>query len=268
MDAPLEILYQDDWFVAVNKPPGLLVHRSPLDPGETRFALQMVRDQIARPVYPVHRLDKPTSGVLLFAFSPEMLKQTAPLFQTGLAVKKYLAVVRGHLPEEGTLHHPVKEIRDRFLRPRRKQGRNAPVKRIDAVTDYRRLAAVEVPVSVDKYSSSRYSLAALMPKTGRRHQLRQHMKHLSHPIIGDTRYGKGIHNRFFAREFNCRTLLLSAVELGFPHPATGTPVRIQARPHGDFRMILKCFEWETAYPEATAAASPAGFCVAGPPVSV
>jgi tRNA pseudouridine65 synthase len=239
----LEILYRDDYFIAVNKPPGLLVHRSPIDKKETRFALQMVRNLVDRHVYPVHRLDRPTSGVLLFALSPEMLKQAAALFQAGLVAKKYLAVVRGHIPENGTIIHPVKEVRDRFLCRNDKNLAKSAVKNADAVTRFLRLSAVELPVFVDKYPATRYSLAALYPETGRRHQLRQHMKHISHPIIGDTKYGKGVHNKFFAREFNCRSLLLSAVELKFPHPATGKTVSIQAAPHPEFTLILNLFNW-------------------------
>ena len=243
MDKPLEIIYLDDYFIAVNKPPGLLVHRSPIDRKEKRFALQMVRNLVNRHVYPVHRLDRPTSGVLLFALSPEMLKQTAALFQAGLVTKKYLAVVRGYIPEKGTIIHPVKEIRDRFIERKDRQPTAPPGKKPDAVTGYVRLATVELPVSVDKYLATRYSLAALYPETGRRHQLRQHMKHISHPIIGDTKYGKDVHNKFFAREFNCHGLLLSAVELRFTHPVTGKTVTIQAAPHPDFVLILNRFNW-------------------------
>ena len=241
MNKPLEIIYRDDYFLAVDKPPGLLVHRSPIDRKEKRFALQMVRNLVNRHVYPVHRLDRPTSGVLLFALSPEVLKQTAALFQAGLISKKYLAVVRGYIPEKGTINHPVKEIRDRFF-CQKKDGQAAG-KKPDAVTGYLRLATVELPVSVDKYPAARYSLAALYPETGRRHQLRQHMKHISHPIIGDTKYGKDVHNKFFAGEFNCRGLLLSAVELNFSHPVTGKTVTIQAPLHPDFALILNRFNW-------------------------
>ena len=243
MDKPLEIIYRDEYFIAVDKPPGLLVHRSPIDRKERRFALQMVRNLVNRHVYPAHRLDRPTSGVLLFALSPEVLKQTAALFQAGLVAKKYLAVVRGYIPEKGTIIHPVKEIRDRFLCPKDGQAAEPAGKKPDAITGYLRLATVELPVPVDKYPATRYSLAALYPGTGRRHQLRQHMKHISHPIIGDTKYGKDVHNKFFAREFNCRGLLLSAVELNFTHPVTGKTVTIQAPPHPDFALILNRFNW-------------------------
>lgn len=236
----LEILYKDDHFVAVNKPAGLLVHRSPIDRKEKIVAVQMIRNQIGQPVYPVHRLDRPTSGVLLFALSPEIAKQTALLFQTGQVRKKYIAVVRGYIPEQGTVDHPLKEIKDRYIR----RKSDLIEKTYPAVTDYKRLSIIKLPFAVDKYPTSRYSLAELIPKTGRRHQLRRHMKHLSHPIIGDSRYGKDVHNKFFITQFNCRGLLLAAVELSFIHPETGMDVIIIAAPSPDFDLILKEFDWQ------------------------
>ena len=251
----LEILYQDDHFVAINKPSGLLVHRSPIAKREKIFALQLVRDQIGQRVFPVHRLDRPTSGVLLFAFSPETANLTSQLFQTGQIQKKYIAVVRGYIPEQGTIDHPVKEIKDRYIKRRKKNNNDSnikltikpDIKRFPAVTEFKQLATIELPFSVDKYPTSRYSLAELMPKTGRRHQLRLHMKHLSHHMIGDTRYGKDVHNKFFLNQFNCRRLLLAAVEMKFIHPITGTDVVITAAPDGrfdgEFSLILQKFNW-------------------------
>jgi tRNA pseudouridine65 synthase len=243
----LEILYQDDHFVAINKPTGLLVHRSPVAAQEKIFALQMVRDQIGCRVFPVHRLDRPTSGVLLFALAPETAAQTAQLFKEGNIQKKYIAVVRGYIPEKGTIDHPVKEIKDRYIKRRANQKNDPDIKKYPAITDFKQLAKIEIPVSVDKYLTSRYSLAELIPKTGRRHQLRLHMKHLSHPIIGDTRYGKDVHNKFFLNQFNCSRLLLAAVEIKFTHPITGTDVVITAAPDGkfdrEFSLILQQFNW-------------------------
>ncbi len=247
----LEILYQDDHFVAINKPSGLLVHRSPVASREKIFALQMVRDQIGQRVFPVHRLDRPTSGVLLFALSPETANLTAQLFQAGQIQKKYIAVVRGYIPERGTVDHPLKEIKDRYIKRRARQ-KDKPyikpeIKTYPAVTDFKQLAKIELPFAVDKYPTSRYSLVELIPKTGRRHQLRRHMKHLSHPIIGDTRYGKDIHNKFFLNQFHCKRLLLAAVEMKFIHPMTGADVVITAAPDGkfdgEFSLILQQFNW-------------------------
>ncbi len=239
----LEILYKDEHFVAVNKPAGLLVHRSPIDKREKKFALQMVRNQIGQRVYPVHRLDRPTSGVLLFALSPEIAKETAQLFQNGQILKKYIAVVRGYIPEQGTVDHPVKEIKDRYIKRRARLKNDPHIKTYPAVTDFKRLAKIELPFAVDKYPTTRYSLAELIPKTGRRHQLRRHMKHLSHPIIGDTRYGKDVHNKFFVNRFNCKGLLLAAVEMNFTHPETGSDVLITATPDRALTLILKQFNW-------------------------
>ena len=235
----LEILYKNEHFVAVNKPSGLLVHRSPVDTKEKIFALQMVRDQIGQHVFPVHRLDRPTSGILLFALNSEAARQTAQLFQTGQVRKKYIAVVRGYIPEQGIINHPVKKIKDRYIRRQSKQKN----KIYQAVTNFKRLAKIELPVSVDKYPTSRYSLAELSPKTGRRHQLRQHMKHLSHPIIGDTRYGKDVHNKFFVTRFNCKGLLLAAIKMHFLHPETGADIMITATPDRNFSLILNQFNW-------------------------
>ncbi len=235
----LEILYKDENFVAINKPSGLLVHRSPIAKKEKKFALQMVRNQIGQRVYPVHRLDRPTSGVLLFALTPKIAKKTALLFQTHQIRKKYLAVVRGYIPKQGTINHPVKEVKDRYIRRQTKQEN----KTYPAVTDFKRLATIELPFAIDKYPTSRYSLAELIPKTGRRHQLRRHMKHLSHPIIGDTRYGKDIHNKFFFNQFHCKRLLLAAIEIMFIHPMTGTDIYITAALDGEFSSIIQQFNW-------------------------
>ncbi len=235
----LKILYLDPYFVAVDKPPGLLVHRSPIDRNEKRFALQMVRNQVGRHVYPLHRLDKATSGVLLFALSPEVAKQTAVLFQKGGIQKKYLAVVRGYTDESGSVDHPIRTVPDRFIAGRE----SSPENRIQAVTDYKRLAVVELPFQVDRYPTTRYSLINLYPRTGRRHQLRRHMKHIHHPIIGDTRYGKSVHNYFFRDRFNCGRLLLAALEIEFNHPITGKDVTITAEPDNGFRSVLAQLNW-------------------------
>jgi tRNA pseudouridine65 synthase len=237
----LAVLYRDDHLVAVNKPAGLLVHRSPIDPRETRFALQLVRDILGRRVYPVHRLDRATSGVLLFALSPDTARLLGASFTDGRMSKEYLAVVRGSLDDEGVIDHPLAEVADRFL-PRSESDGTAR----DAVTRYRRLATVELPFAVGRYATSRYSLAAASPVTGRRHQLRRHFKHLFHPVIGDTRYGEGRHNRFFREEFGCGRLLLHARELTFDHPVTGAPLSLSAPLDETFTALLDRLGWREA----------------------
>jgi len=183
----LPILYRDDWLIAIHKPAGLLVHRSALDRHETRFALQMLRDQIGRQVFPVHRLDKGTSGVLLFALDREVGRVLNGQFERGEVAKTYLAVVRGHPPEAGEIDHPLVRMADEHA------GIVASAAAQPALTRYCRLATVELPYRVDRYPSSRYALLELEPLTGRWHQLRRHLKHIAHPIIGDATHGKGRH---------------------------------------------------------------------------
>lgn len=240
----LTVIYQDEDLVAVNKPSGLLVHRSPIDRHETRFALQSVRNQVGKRVYPVHRLDKPTSGLLLFAFTPETARRVVECFAAGTVHKSYLAVVRGFAPEEGTIDYPLVEEPDKCDFHASTTAKEAQ----EAVTDFRSLARIELPAAVGRYSSSRYSLVSVSPRTGRRHQLRRHFKHIFHPIIGDTRYGEGRHNRFFRHELDSHRLLLHAAELTLPHPATGAPLELIAPPDREFLALLARLGWEAALP--------------------
>lgn len=246
----LPILYQDEMLVAVHKPPGLLVHRSDIDRRETRFALQLVRDQLGRRVYPAHRLDKGTSGILLFAFDAQANRHLAGQFERGEVGKTYLAVVRGWPPESGHIDHPLVPDPDGYgLRP----GGGEPQ---SALTDYQRLATIELPDAVDRYPTSRYALVALYPRTGRRHQLRRHMKHIAHPIIGDATHGKGRHNRYFQQTFGCGRLLLACVGLRFRHPGGGAEVELQAGPGAQFVELLDRFGWNQAWQGASSCAGP------------
>jgi len=235
----LEILFQDQDLIAINKPSGLLVHRSMIDRHETRFALQMVRDQIGQRVYPVHRLDKPTSGVLLFALSSEVARDLSAQFADQAVQKRYLAVVRGYAPEEGSIDHPLREEQDKIADRRARQDK-APQ---PAVTHFRRLACIELPVCVERYPQSRYSLVEARPETGRKHQIRRHMKHIAHPIIGDAKHGKGVHNRFFQREFGCHRLLLACTQLRLEHPTSGERLELEAPLEASFQQILDRFGW-------------------------
>lgn len=205
----LNILYQDQNLIAVDKPAGLLVHRTGLaqDQNQAQFLLQLLRDQIGQKVFPVHRLDRPTSGVIIFALSSEVATQLSEALQTDSASKTYWAIVRGWLAAEGVVDHPVKDP-DTGKAPK------------DGITQFRCLERFELPQPVDRYPVARYSLVELHPKTGRRHQLRQHLKHLSHPMIGDTSYGKSVHNRFFQEKLAVNRLLLHAKSLYFIHPKT------------------------------------------------
>ncbi len=241
----LPVIYQDDYLIAISKPSGLLVHRSMIDRHETRFALQMVRNQIGQRVYPLHRLDKPTSGVLLFALSPEVASLVGEQFQIHKVSKTYMAVVRGVIPEEGVIDHPLKEQLDKMTDRKVKQDKPAQ----DAITRYKRLGYTELPVCVDRYPTSRYSLAQLMPLTGRKHQIRRHLKHIAHPIIGDAKHGKGKHNRYFAKHLDAPRLLLACTEMSIVHPVSGEPLNLVAPLDKVMTDLLTFLGWSDVIPE-------------------
>ncbi|MEP1469360.1 MAG: tRNA pseudouridine(65) synthase TruC [Halieaceae bacterium] len=238
--AELPLVYRDEHLVAINKPAGLLVHRSHLDRHETRFALQMLRDQIGQHVYPVHRLDKPTSGVLIFALSSAVARQLSQQFEQRQVHKQYLAVVRGYCPEQGVIDHPLKEQRDKIADARSRDDKPAQ----EALTRYSRMATIELPVAVDRYPQTRYSLVQLYPETGRRHQLRRHMKHIGHPIIGDAKHGKGVHNRFMAAQYDCPRLLLACTDMSLRHPVSGEDLELHGAIGDSFAALLATFGWQ------------------------
>ena len=237
---PLEILYQDEYLVAINKPSGLLVHKSPIDKHETRFALQLVRDQIGQYVYPIHRLDKPTSGVLLFALDAQIAKRMSELFRSSQVEKEYIAIVRGFTEEGSLIDYPLKQMLD--TKVQKQQGITKEVK--EARTEFRRLATVELPFPVSRYPVARYSLVKLLPKTGRKHQLRRHMKHIFHPIVGDTKHGRGEHNKLFREKFSSHRLLLHSNKLRFIHPVNEKEVVIDAPLDQLFKGLFKTFNWD------------------------
>lgn len=235
----LEILYQDEVLVAVNKPAGMLVHRSWLDRHETQFVMQTLRDQIGQLVYPIHRLDRPTSGVLLFALNSEIANLLCLQFEQKQIEKQYLAVVRGYVTGHGEIDYPLKaqldKIADKFSQPDK-----APQ---SAVTFYEGLQTVEMPYGVGRYATSRYSLVRLIPQTGRKHQLRRHMKHIFHPILGDTQYGDLHQNRALMEHTGCARLLLHAEKLTFVHPLTQRPMTIQAGLDAQWQNLVQTFQW-------------------------
>ena len=236
----MEILFLDDHLVAVTKPAGLLVHRSAVDRQETVSALQLTRDCIGRRVYPVHRLDRPTSGVLLFALSPESATVLCAAFATRQVTKRYIVVVRGIVPDEGIIDYPLVEEPDRMTDHLARAGKGAQ----EAVTSFRKLAVAELPYPSAHHATSRYSLVEACPLTGRKHQIRRHFKHLSHPVIGDTTHGNGFHNRLFRMELDCPLLLLHAMALTIPHPATGERMTMTAPLDETFTHILERIGWQ------------------------
>jgi tRNA pseudouridine65 synthase len=217
----LSILYRDDYLAFIDKPPGLLVHRTGLDAGETVFALQLLRDQIGQPVWPVHRLDKGTSGVLLFALDARMARDLGVAFQenTGIA-KRYQAVVRGWPSESGEIDHPLRRLPD-DMRHEREEWQAAQ-------TRYRTLQRFDLPLPQGGFERTRCALVELQPLTGRRHQLRRHMKHIAHPIIGDATHGKGPLNRSLAQRLGQQRLWLHALRMELTHPVTGAALAVEA----------------------------------------
>jgi tRNA pseudouridine65 synthase len=199
--AALDVLFADEHLVVVAKPAGLLVHNGWGRAEETVVAL--AHAQLGRFVYPVHRLDRGASGALALALDAATARALGQAFAAGRIEKRYLALVRGVPPAAGVIDHPI---------PRREGGPRVP-----ATTAYRVLATFE-----------RYALVEAAPTTGRLHQVRRHLKHLGHPLIGDANYGKSAHTRALRERFGLARLALHAVALGLVHPATGAPIRVTA----------------------------------------
>ncbi len=206
----MKILHLDDDLVAIDKPPGLLVHPSALDAHETVTALGLLQAQLGQPLWPLHRLDKATSGVLLFARHRDAASHWGRLFESGQVRKRYLALVRGWPEPQGTVDYAL--ARDPELP-------SAGQARLEAVTHYERLATFDWPFQVDaRHPTSRYALVAVEPLTGRRHQIRRHFKHIGHPLVGDTTHGKGAHNRAVAQWLGISRLWLHACRVEVPAP--------------------------------------------------
>lgn len=227
---PLTILYRDDDYIAVDKPAGLQVHRSWISEENEQFLLQRLRDQIGRRVYTIHRLDRPTSGVILFALSSEAARAMCAVFEERRVEKFYLAVVRGYSDAEGHIDYPLRE------EPHKPEQ--------EAITDYRTLATVELPIAVGRYNSARYSLVEIKPLTGRSRQIRKHFHHIFHPLIGDTSHGEGRHNRLFRDHFSVHRLLLHAWKLSLPHPVSGERLTIIAPLPEEFERLMREFGWQ------------------------
>jgi len=219
----LEIIYQDAYFVAVNKPHGLLVHRSKLAKDAKEFALQILRNQIGGHVFPCHRLDRKTSGILLFAKDTESNKMMQKLFHDGQVQKQYLAIVRGFCPENGIIDYPLKR-EDRTMQ--------------EAITHYKRLSKTEIEVPYLAHSTSRYSLVEVSPKTGRMHQIRKHLAHIFHPIIGDRPHGCNKQNKLFKEKWQMTSMMLHASNLSFKHPITSEHIQITAPISEEFSRTL------------------------------
>jgi tRNA pseudouridine65 synthase len=244
----LAILHQDAWLVAIDKPSGVAVHRSE-QVHDRAPALQRLRDQLGRWVYPVHRLDRGTSGVLLFALDAQTAAALGERLARREVDKRYLAVVRGFAPSQAQIDRALRET---------PQGPAQPAR-----TDLRRLAEVQLPIPVGRYPTARYSLVELVPRSGRSHQLRKHMAHLRHPIVGDVRHGDGRHNRLFREHFDARRLLLHAHRVTLDHPGTGRPLCIEAPLDPPLLALLDRLGWGDVLPSITPRLTARGVCRSG-----
>jgi len=227
----LEILYQDDALIAVNKPAGLAVHRSKMVGNAEEFLIDLLREQVGDSVYLAHRLDRATSGVLLIARSKEVAAALGEQFMGRTVHKQYLVVVRGWPePAEGVVDYPLPGSRETGLRR-------------EARTHYRRLATVEVPIALGRYPQQRYALLLAEPESGRFRQIRKHLAHIHHPVIGDCQHGRGDHNRLYKQHFGCHRMLLHAWRLRLAHPATGAAMEIEAPLDAAYAALLERFGW-------------------------
>jgi tRNA pseudouridine65 synthase len=228
----IKVLYEDEHLLAVDKPSGLHVHASKLTPGE-KALVDHLRDERGESaaLYPAHRIDRPTSGVVLFARSREAASELSRMFREHKMQKSYLAAVRGWIDEAGTIDHPVTA---------KKSGKD----RRDAQTEFVRLACCEKELAVGAHDMARYSLLEARPLTGRRHQIRCHLKHCFHPIIGDTIYGDGRHNRAVREVLGFKRMFLHARDLSFIHPFTDVPVKIEAPVDSYWERLFDWAGWE------------------------
>ncbi len=233
----LEVLYQDDHLIAIDKPPGIHVHPTHLSKGEDS-CMRILRDQIGQWVYPVHRLDRATSGVLLFALDKDSAAKTMQQFIDRKIKKRYWAVVRGYVSSEININHPLKE-----------EPHKPPA---DATTIVKPLAKVELPFPIGSFTTARYSLVEANPVTGRKNQVRKHFVHISHPIVGDVRYGDGKHNRLFREQFSIKRLLLMAMGIELIQPATDNTISIKAPLPDAVKTLFLRIGWESFLDNKTA----------------
>lgn len=228
----IPIIYEDDHVFAVNKPNDVLVHKSHYARNITDHTLiELLQQQTQyHSLMPIHRLDRKTSGVILFAKEKEYLPVFSKLFEHQAIHKTYKAIVRGHTPSSGEIDTPIKRDDNGVYKA--------------ALTHYKTLATVSLPIPVKPYDNARYSLIELMPKTGRMHQLRKHMNKISHPIVGDHKYGDRFHNRMFVEKMNLSTLLLHATKIEFIHPYSNQVTTITAPLPQPWDEILNKLDWQ------------------------
>ncbi|MBA4502274.1 tRNA pseudouridine(65) synthase TruC [Marinobacterium sp. 3-1745] len=241
----LDIVYEDEYLVALNKPAGLLVHPSWIAPARTPNLVSLLKQRYpGETVHTVHRLDRATSGVIVFARQKQVGQHLQQQFIDRVVNKTYLCVVRGWTDEAGLIDYPLKPIHDKREDPRANPDKEPK----DAVSAYRRVGTVSLPIPVGRYPEARYSLVEVKPTTGRKHQIRRHMKHILHPIVGDTKYGEGRHNRLFREHLDLHRMLLMATHIEFVHPVTERKMHLQAGVGAEVEQLFHRLGWDEGYP--------------------
>ncbi len=226
----LDILYRDEHFIAINKPPGLLVHRTKIAADVNEFAIQKLRNQIKQRVNAIHRLDRPTSGILLFAFQKEGVAKMQAKFKQQEIKKEYHSIVRGYATAHQIIDSPLKQ----------KYGKDIQ----EALTEYHCLAQIEIPLQIGRFDTARYSYLSVEPHTGRTHQIRRHLAGINHPILGDKKHGDRRHNREMRIHYKVDRLLLHARSLQFKHPYTQELVEITAPLPSLYIKLCDAFDWK------------------------
>ncbi|PIQ14584.1 MAG: pseudouridine synthase [Flavobacteriales bacterium CG18_big_fil_WC_8_21_14_2_50_32_9] len=227
----VEIVYEDDVLVAVNKPNNYLIHHSNYARNiEEITLLEQLQQQLGFPLYPAHRLDRKTSGILLLLKDKNFVAPFQALFTNNAIQKTYYAIVRGFSPETGKIDTPVKNDDTGVYK--------------DALTNYNTIARIELDIPVHPYEKSRYSLMELLPETGRMHQLRKHLNKINHPIVGDYKYGDRFHNRMYETQFNCNYLFLHAYSIEFIHPLSHQKIKFTADFPEDWYKMFTKFNWQ------------------------
>lgn len=245
MTTELTVVFEDEFILVVDKPSGLLMHPSWLDKHETDTLVKRVKHYAlskgeAYKVHTVHRLDRPTSGLVVISKSLDCARHLSNQFLEHHVEKRYWAIVRGYVDLSITVDYPLIEPHDKIADSLARTNKPAQ----DAITHFHRIAQAEMPIPVDRYESSRFSWVSCFPKTGRKHQIRRHLKHIRHPIIGDSRYGCRHHTRAAAEHFHIRSLALRAVELRFNHPNTGERLVFVAPKSAQWAGWLTALGWD------------------------
>ncbi len=228
----LEIIYEDAYLLCVSKPNNVLVHHAhhSRNVADEDSLLQLIENELGIKAYPIHRLDRKTSGIIMLAKETKYVSKFQELFTNNEIQKTYFGVVRGYSPDSKTIDSPVK-------------GRDANVHK-EALTHLRTLEKITLDIPVKPYDSSRYSLVELAPKTGRMHQLRVHSNKISHPLIGDSKYGDKNHDVMFDENFGWTNMFLHAGKLEFTHPFSSEALVLKATFPKDWIALFDKFSWK------------------------